>query len=111
MLSISVDDLEDSKIMTEFAQGTAPVELIGYLKQYSSLLARLQSDYANTKFIISGVGHEMREGFSSVKNYVATLAHVHFTSSVRCVRAPPETSSGVSVCEKMSTVTSCQREN
>ena len=73
MLSIGLDDLEDSRIMTEVAQETAPSELVGYLKQYSSLLARLQSDYANTKFIISGVGHEMRKGFSSVKNYVATL--------------------------------------
>lgn len=70
---ISLDDLEDSRMMAQIAQDNSPLELRGFLNEYSSLLSRIQSDYENTKFIISGVGHEMREGFSSVMNYVSTL--------------------------------------
>ena len=71
--NISLDDLDDSKTMTQIAQDQAPLELQSFLSEYSSLLSRIQSDYENTKFIISGVGHEMRGGFSAVMNYLDSI--------------------------------------
>ena len=71
--NISLDDLDDSKTMTKIAQDQAPLELQSFLREYASLLSRIQSDYENTKFIISGVGHEMRGGFSAVMNYLDSI--------------------------------------
>ena len=70
---ISLDDLDDSRMMAEIAQDNSPLELQGFLKEYTNLLSRIQSDYENTKFVIRGVGHEMREGFSTAMNCISKL--------------------------------------
>ena len=76
---ISLDDLDDSRMMAQIAQDNSPIELQGFLKEYINLLARIQSDYENTKFVIRGVGHEMREGFSTAMNCVSSLERTALT--------------------------------